>query len=173
MVIGGRQLIAAGLGVVFLAGCAGAGLRDVGVPGPFLQRAAQEEPRTDALGEMLQDWADDEAKPSPSRWQGELETAASARLLLFSPVLFPGRPSQEARWRCELRWRCYDTDDDTGERTELIDSGTAWYEGAGSRDWVCSRATAQLSGGSPCNTGHPDYYELEKDEECSCSRPGR
>lgn len=131
MVIGGRRLIAAGLGVVFLAGCAGVGLLGVGVPGPFWQRAAQEQPGTDALVEALGDLATDEAQPSPSRWQGELETAASARLALFNPAPFPGRPSQEERWRCEVLWRCYDTDDDTGERTELIDSGTAWYEDAG------------------------------------------
>lgn len=140
-----RQLIATGLSVVFLAGCAGTGLREVGVPDPPWQGAPQE----------------------------ELRTADSARVPLFSPVPFPGRSSQEERWRCEVRWRCFDTDDDTGARTELIDSGTAWYEDAGSRGWVCSRAKAQLAGGWPCNTGHPDHYELEKDDECSCSRPGR
>ena len=152
-----RRFAVAGLIAGFLAGCSGTGLRKVeeGYRSFAAPAARAEAPQ-----------------PLPP-WQQGPETAAAAGFPLFSPAPFPGGTSQQVRWRCEVSWRCYDTDDDTGDRTELLDSGTAWYEGAGSRDWVCGRAKAQLSGGSPCNTGHPDYYELEKDDECVCSRPGQ
>ena len=128
-----------------LAGCSGAGLQDVGALGPLWQRAAQEQPGI-----------------------VDLEDGAATRRQLFTPAPFPGQ-AQEERWRCEVGWRCYATDPETRERTELLRSGTAWWEDSAPRPWVCSQARDQAQE-ADCKEGIPHYEELEVDRDCDCTR---
>lgn len=73
--------------------------------------------------------------------------------------------------RCEVGWRCYAIDPETQERTELLDSGTAWYETAAERleSRVCRSAQAQAES-ADCREGSPYFEQLEIDRNCSCTR---
>ena len=122
-----KRLVAVWLGVVFLAGCAGAGAGGRRV-WPILAAGGLTEYDTEKDENVGLVAA--ETRPAPPqvlrRWQQELEDAAVDRQPLFTPAPLPGQAQQE-RWRCEIGWRCYATDPETRQRTELLDSGTAWW----------------------------------------------
>ena len=71
-------------------------------------------------------------------------------------------------WRCEVSWRCYAIDPETGERTELLRSDTAWAESAGSRARTC-RSAHRFARGVECREGSPYFEQLELDRDCSCT----
>ena len=195
---------------LLLAGCAGVGLQEAGVPGASWQRVAYQEEGDDPveiLEEGLKDlqdagagiwWilgvglgaayiineSDDEEdenrlsyarseqlqrSPQPlRRWQRNLEDAAAARVSLWQPAPYAATGAEG--WRCEVGWRCYATDPDTRERTELLGSGTAWYEdqSESSSSFVCFDAKQEASKAFSCRTGIPYYEEWEVDHDCSC-----
>lgn len=111
-------------------------------------------------------------KHEPPRWQRNLEDAAGARISLWQPAPYPAAAAE--RWRCEVGWRCYATDPDTRERTELLRSGTAWYEDEATQTsgstFVCAAAKDEARDVSRCRQGIPHYEELEIDRDCSCRR---
>ena len=101
-----------------------------------------------------------------------IEDTAVALVPLWQPAPYPAAAAE--RWRCEVGWRCYATDPDTRKRTELLRSGTAWYEDegtqTGSSAFVCADAKNQARDAARCSQGVPHYEELEIDRDCSCRR---
>lgn len=71
------------------------------------------------------------------------------------------------RWRCEVPLRCFAIDPDTGKRTELLWSDTAWSEGWDSRSRAC-RSAHRFARDVECREGSPYFEQLEIDRECSC-----
>lgn len=74
------------------------------------------------------------------------------------PAPSPGQAQQE-RWRCEVDWRCYATDPDTRERTELMSSGTAWRQRTPAECGCARKARSKAleAQGDDCRTGYPHY----------------
>lgn len=75
-------------------------------------------------------------------------------------------PPRES-WRCEVPLRCYAIDPDTGKRTELLWSDTAWSQGWDTRSRAC-RSAHRFARNVECREGSPYFEQLEVDRECSC-----
>ena len=88
----------------------------------------------------------------------------------------PSEPPVEAEprvWlRCEVDWRCYAIDPDTGRRAGLLRSDTAYGVGDAAH-WSESRLcliAQQAAERVRCREGSPYFEQLEIDRDCSCSR---
>lgn len=87
----------------------------------------------------------------------------------------PSEPAVEAAsrvWlRCEVDWRCYAIDPDTGRRAGLLRSDTAFGEGDAahwSESELC-RVAQQHAERVRCREGSPYFEQLEIDRDCSCT----
>lgn len=99
----------------------------------------------------------------------------AAALGACSGAAIPSAPVEERLereprewWRCEVPWRCYAIDPETGKRTELLRSDTAWSQGADSRASACRHAH-RFARGVECREGSPYFEQLEIDRDCSCT----
>ncbi len=74
--------------------------------------------------------------------------------------------------RCEVDWRCYAIDPETGKRTGLLRSDTASGEGyadVADESFLC-RIAQEAAERVRCREGGPYFEQLEIDRDCSCSR---
>lgn len=190
-----RPAAVAGAIIVVVSGCgtiySGAAVTSTsGWPGAsWLERAEPAQPGPASPLPALESPSVPHARTAPipekRRWQRrieeEVETIKCA--LRLPKAEKAGLLPQSAVWRCEVDYRCYDTDDDTGERLSLLRSGTAWYEEPSehpqgspgdmhAQSTACFEAHNHFAGGKTCNTGYPDFYELELEPEigCRCAR---
>ena len=73
--------------------------------------------------------------------------------------------------RCEVDWRCYAIDPDTGRRAGLLRSDTA-FGGGDTAHWseseLCRLAQREAER-VRCREGSPYFEQLEIDRDCSCS----
>lgn len=123
-----------------------------------------------------------------------LFVAVVASLTGCSGAVIPSPPSEEPveedpleNWRvCEVDWRCYAIDPETGKRTGLLRSDTAWADmyvekrttsRSRSSGWPTtidaadSRACRNAQGAAErahCREGGPYFEQLEIDRGCSC-----
>ena len=102
-----------------------------------------------------------------------------AALAGCSAAEIPAPPSEPAveveplvSLRCEVDWRCYAIDPDTGRRAGLLRSDTAYAEGNAAdfgESRLCFFAQREAER-VRCREGSPYFEQLEIDRGCSCSR---
>lgn len=79
-------------------------------------------------------------------------------------------PEPRVWLRCEVDWRCYAIDPDTGRRDGLLRSDTAYGEGDPahwSEPELCGVAQRHAER-VRCREGSPYFEQLEIDRGCSC-----
>ena len=74
--------------------------------------------------------------------------------------------------RCEVEWRCYAIDPETGKRAGLLRSDTSWSEAYAEffAEGELCRSAQGAAERVRCREGSPYFEQLEIDRDCSCSR---